>query len=101
MPPEHRVHKDLHGDLGTDTIRPGEHLEGTETMKQETVPGTEGAHVGRCVRAWLLSWVLKDTKGFTGQNEEQGLEVSPEATSANTWGRRAPGGWRNSCRSEW
>ena len=37
VPPEHQVHKDLHGDLGTDTIRPGEHLEGTETMKQETV----------------------------------------------------------------
>ena len=61
---------------------------------RDCVPGTEGARVGRCVRVWLLSWVLKDTKGFTGQNEEQGLTVSPEATSAHTWGRRAPGGWR-------
>ena len=29
--------EDLRGDLGTDTIRPGEHSEGTETMKLETV----------------------------------------------------------------
>ena len=71
------------------------------SQARDCMPGTEGARVGWCVRAWLLSWVLKDTKGFTGQNEEQGLAVSPEATSANTQGRRAPGAGGNSCRSKW
>ena len=63
MPPEHQVHKDLHGDLGTDTIRPGEHLEGTETMKQETVSRDRR---GACGQVCLSVAAELGFKGYKG-----------------------------------